>query len=60
MCGNEVQKAIQIATKLIHMKFRRTCMYMLSQMLRPHTLSLDYETLMCKCVHKTKDLLQVS
>ena len=34
ICENEVQKAIEIATKLIHMKFRRTCMYMLSQHLK--------------------------
>ena len=32
VCGNEAQKAIEIATKQIHVKFRRTCMYMLSHM----------------------------
>ena len=42
MCGNETQKAI-IVTQLIRVKFR--CMYTLSHMSRPHTLSVDYETL---------------
>ena len=38
---------------------REVQMYMLSHMLRPYTLSLDYETLNCKCVHKTKDFVKV-
>ena len=40
---------IQILEFYIHAKFR--CMYTLSYMLSPHTLSLDYETLESECVH---------